>query len=131
MKARAAATLPAQDMERAKAWYADKLGLKPAGLDPLGGAFYELSGGTGFLLYQSTGKPSGDHTQMALESQDIDAALKDLRSRGVKFEEYDTPQLKTVNGVATFGDLKAAWFKDSEGNLLSIGSPVPVTAARS
>jgi catechol 2,3-dioxygenase-like lactoylglutathione lyase family enzyme len=131
MELRAAATLPAQDMERAEAWYAEKLGMKPVGHDPLGGAQYELSGGTGFLLFQSTGKASGDHTQIALETQDFDAAVNDLRAKGVKFEEYDNPAIKTVNGVAQFGDLKAAWFKDSEGNLLAIGTPVPVTAARS
>jgi hypothetical protein len=66
---------------------------------------------------------------MSLEVQDIDSALKELKSRGVKFEDYDTPEIKTIDGVAQFGELKAAWFKDSEGNLLAIGNPVPVTAA--
>lgn len=130
MQARAAAALPAQDLERAKAWYAEKLGLKPKGFDATGGALYELSGGTGFLLFQSSGKPSGTHTQMAIELQDFDQTLRDLRARGVTFEEYDLPGLKTVNGVAELGDLKAAWFKDSEGNVIGIGTPVPVTAAR-
>lgn len=130
MQARAAAALPAQDLERAKAWYAEKLGLKPKGFDATGAALYELSGGTGFLLFQSSGKPSGTHTQMALELQDFDETLRDLRSRGVKFEEYNLPGLKTENGVAELGELKAAWFKDSEGNVIGIGTPVPVTAAR-
>ena len=130
MKARAAATLPAQDLDRAKAWYAEKLGLTPIGFDPLGGALYELSGGTGFLLFQSSGQPSGTHTQMSLEAEDFDSALGDLRAKGVEFEDYDTPGLKTVNGVAEIEDLKAAWFKDSEGNLLALGTPVPVRATR-
>lgn len=130
MQARAAAALPAQDLERAKAWYAEKLGLKPKGFDATGAALYGLSGGTGFLLFQSSGKPSGTHTQMALELQDFDETLRDLRSRGVKFEEYNLPGLKTENGVAELGELKAAWFKDSEGNVIGIGTPVPVTAAR-
>ncbi|HEY9288334.1 MAG TPA: VOC family protein [Candidatus Dormibacteraeota bacterium] len=130
MQARAGAALPAQDIERAKAWYADKLGLKPTRFDATGGALYELSGGTGFLLFPSSGKPSGTHTQMALELQDFDQTLRDLRARGVKFEEYDFPGLKTVDGVAELGDVKAAWFKDSEGNVIGIGTPVPVTAAR-
>jgi|ERR671925_550599 predicted enzyme related to lactoylglutathione lyase len=130
MQARAAATLPAQDLVRAKAWYSEKFGLKPSGFDPLGGAIYELSGGTGFLLFQSSGQPSGTHTQMSIEVQEFDTTFRDLKARGVKFEDYDLPGLKTVNGVATFGDLKAAWFKDSEGNLVSLGTPVPVTAAR-
>lgn len=130
MQARAAAALPAQDIVRAKAWYAEKLGLKPSGFDPMGGALYELSGGTGFLLFQSSGKPSGTHTQMAVELQDFDATVRDLKAKGVKFEDYDLPGLKTVDGIATFGDVKAAWFKDSEGNVIGIGTPVPVTAAR-
>jgi predicted enzyme related to lactoylglutathione lyase len=129
MQARAAAALPAQDLDRAKAWYSEKLGLTPTGVDLTGGVVYELSQGTGFLLFQSSGKPSGTHTQMALEVQDFDATLRDLKARGVKLEEYDLPGLKTVNGVAEMGDLKAAWFKDSEGNVIGIGTPVPVTAA--
>jgi catechol 2,3-dioxygenase-like lactoylglutathione lyase family enzyme len=129
LKAHAMATLPAQDIERAKAWYADKLGLTPVGQDPLGGAVYEFTDGTRFLLFQSSGQPSGTHTQLALEVDDVDSTFQDLRARGVKFEEYDFPGLKTVNGVATFGELKSAWIKDSEGNLIGVGSRVPVTAA--
>jgi catechol 2,3-dioxygenase-like lactoylglutathione lyase family enzyme len=129
LKAHAMATLPAQDIERAKAWYADKLGLTPVGQDPLGGAVYEFTDGTRFLLFQSTGQPSGTHTQLGLEVDDVDSTFQDLRARGVKFEEYDFPGLKTVNGVATFGELKSAWIKDSEGNLIGVGSRVPVTAA--
>jgi predicted enzyme related to lactoylglutathione lyase len=131
MKARAAAALPAQDLERAKAWYADKLGLTPAGVDMAGGLVYELSDGTGFFIFQSAGGPSGTHTQMALEVQDFDADLKELRAHGVKFEDYDLPGLKTVDGVAELGPVKAAWFKDSEGNVIGIGTPVPVTASAS
>ena len=131
MNARASATLPAQDLERAKAWYADKLGLKPTGSDPLGGAQYQLPDGTGFLLFPSAGKPSGTHTQMALDMQDFDTTVRDLRANGVKFEDYDIPGLKTVNGVAEFGEMKGAWFKDSEGNLIAIATPTPVGAATS
>ncbi len=130
MQARAAAALPAQDLERAKAWYAEKFGLKPSGFDPTGGALYQLSEGTGFLLFQSSGKPSGTHTQMAIELQDFDSTVRDLKARGVKLEEYDLPGLRTVDGIAAFGESKAAWFKDSEGNVIGIGTPVPVTAAR-
>ena len=104
------------------------MGLTPAGQDPLGGAVYELADGTRFLLFQSSGAPSGTHTQLALEVEDADSTFRDLRGRGVKFEEYDVPGLKTEDGVATFGELKSAWFHDSEGNLIAIGTPVPVTA---
>ena len=94
-KPHAMATIPALDLERAKAWYKDKLGLTPAGQDPLGGAVYELADGTRFLLFQSSGAPSGTHTQLALEVEDADSTFRDLRGRGVKFEEYDVPGLKT------------------------------------
>ena len=129
---RAAAMLPAQDLERAKAFYRDKVGLTPTQeRDPMGGLLFELSDGTGFAVFQSSGKPSGTHTQMALEVPDLDAAVKDLRARGLKFEEYDSPGLKTVNGIADIAGTKVAWFKDSEGNLIAIGLPVPVPAPRS
>ena len=130
-QARAAAMLPAQDLERAKAFYRDKLGLTPTQeRDPMGGLLYELSGGTGFAVFLSSGKSSGTHTQMALEVQDIDAAVKDLRARGLKFEEYDSPDLKTKDGVAEIAGTKVAWFKDSEGNLIALGLPVPVAASK-
>lgn len=129
MQARAAAMLPAQDLERAKAFYRDKLGLTPTQEgDPMAGATFELSGGTGFAVFLSSGKPSGTHTQMALEVQDLEATVKDLRSRGLKFEEYDSPGLKTKDGIAEVAGTKVAWFKDSEGNLIAIGLPVPVAA---
>ena len=92
---------------------------------------YELSGGTGFAVFLSSGKASGTHTQLALEVPDVEAAVKDLRARGLKFEEYDSPELKTVNGVAEIGGTKVAWFKDSEGNLIAVSLPVAVPATRS
>ena len=125
--ARAAATLPAQDMERAKAFYRDKLGLTPTQENP-GGVMYALAAGTGFGVFPSSGKPSGTHTQLAIEVEDLEGAVKDLKAKGVKFEEYDTPGLKTVNGIADLDGSKLAWFKDSEGNLLVISLPVPVAA---
>jgi predicted enzyme related to lactoylglutathione lyase len=129
--ARAAAMLPAQDLERAKAFYRDKVGLTPTQeRDPMGGLLYELSDGTGFAVFLSSGKASGTHTQLALEVPDLDATVKDLRARGLKFEEYDTPQLKTVNGIADIAGTKVAFFKDSEGNLIAIGLPVPVAATK-
>jgi catechol 2,3-dioxygenase-like lactoylglutathione lyase family enzyme len=126
-QSRVAAMLPAQDLERAKAFYRDKLGLTPVHEDP-GGVLYQMAGGTGFGVFRTGGAPSGTHTQMALEVPDVEAAVKDLRSRGVKFEEYDSPMLKTVDGVANIGGTKAAWFKDSEGNVVGLGVPVPVPA---
>lgn len=129
-QARAGATLPAQDMERAKAWYSEKLGLTPAGADQFGAAAYELAEGTGFALFQSAGRPSGTHTQLGFDVDDVPAMVKVLKARGVTFEEYNSPPLVTVDGVAQIGEVKGAWFKDSEGNLLAIGTRTPATARR-
>src|SRR5918911_2747712 len=123
--------LPVQDLERARAFYAEKLGLEPVEERP-GGLRYRCGAGT-FVLFASTGVASGDHTQMAWEVDDIEAVVHRLRSRGVVFEEVDVPGLRTVDGIAevegnypSSGGVgeRAAWFRDSEGNLLGIGQPV-------
>ena len=112
-------TLPAADLERAKRFYAEKLGLSPATESP-GGIFYELAGGTRFILYPTPNPTRAGHTQMGIATTDIDAEVEALRSRGVVFEEYDFPGLKTENGIAQTGMTRAAWFKDSEGNMIGI-----------
>lgn len=125
-----ATRLPAQDLERARSFYAEKLGLEPVEERP-GGLLYRCGKGF-FALFQSAGAPAGTHTQMGWEVADLEATVAALRSRGVVFEEYDLPGLKTVNGIAQIAGNypskgrgeKAAWFKDSEGNLLGIGQPV-------
>jgi len=94
----ASARLPAQDLERAKAFYAEKLGLSPNEERP-GGLRYRC-GNSWFSLFESSGKPSGNHTQLAWEVDDIEAVVAELRTRGVVFEEYDLPGLKTINGIA-------------------------------
>ena len=124
---RAAATLPAQEIARAKAFYRDKLGLTPTQEDQAG-LRYELAAGTVFGVFPSSGKSSGTYTQLAIEVEDVEQAVRDLQSKGVKFEEYDTPMLKTVNAIADFGGTKGAWFKDSEGNLIALALPVPIAA---
>jgi catechol 2,3-dioxygenase-like lactoylglutathione lyase family enzyme len=115
----AVATLPAQDIERAKAFYSDKLGLKPTE-ESEQEAIYTV-GDTMFSVFPSFGAPSGEHTQMGFMVEDIDATVTALRDSGVVFEEYDLPGLKTVNGIAELQDERAAWFKDSEGNVLAVG----------
>lgn len=127
--ARAQASLPAQDLDRAKAFYAEKLGLQPFEADAAN-ARYRTGGDTEFNIYQTGNKPSGTHTQMAFIVEDIVAEVNGLKSKGVKFEEYDFPGLKTKDGIAEAGDAKAAWFIDSEGNVLGIIQPVRVTAGR-
>src|SRR5207248_11143882 len=119
-KARVATRLPAQNLSRARAFYAEKLGLEPAEERP-GGLLYRAAEGA-FALFESAGAPSGAHTQMAWEVDDIEAVVAGLRARGVAFEEYDLPGLKTINGITEvegnypskggIGE-RAAWFRDS------------------
>ncbi len=113
-------TLPASDITRAKAWYQEKLDLKPVE-ESEDGAWYE-SGGTRFLLYPSQFAGTNQATAAGFEVDDFDAAASMLRSRGVTFEEYDFGEdFRTVDGVFTTSDgSKACWFKDSEGNILSL-----------
>lgn len=129
--ARVATRLPAQDLNRARRFYADKLGLEPAEERP-GGLLYRAGSGD-FALYDSTGASPGTFTQIAFEVDDLDATVAELRARGVMFEEVDVPGLRTVDGIAVVegnypsklaqGE-RAAWFRDSEGNLLGVGQPL-------
>jgi catechol-2,3-dioxygenase len=114
----AEATLPARDLDRAKTFYSDRLGLNPVSEDRAGVHF--VMGGSRFRLFKSGGVASGAHTQLALVVAELDSVVSELKSRGVEFENYDYPNLKTIDGVADLGYARAAWFKDSEGNLLGI-----------
>jgi len=127
-----ATRLPAQDLARARAFYAEKLGLEPVEERP-GGLLYHPAGGGEFALFETAGAPSGTHSQMAFNVDDIDAVAAGLRARGVVLEEYDLPGLQTVDGIAEVegnypskggrGE-RAVWFRDSEGNMLGIGQPI-------
>jgi catechol 2,3-dioxygenase-like lactoylglutathione lyase family enzyme len=112
------ATLPVKDINRAKKFYADKLGLTPKEETPAG-LVYQCKD-SWFLLFPSTGESNGSFTQLGWETDNIEAEVAELKSRGLQFIEYNLPDFKTVNSVATTGSTRAAWFKDSEGNLLGI-----------
>jgi predicted enzyme related to lactoylglutathione lyase len=114
------AALPVEDLGRARAFYEEKLGLTPT-REVEGALFYKGSGNSGFLLFPTSGRPSGQHTQMAWFVKDIAATVAELKRRGVRFEEYDFPGLKTIDGIADLGYELSAWFRDSEGNLLALG----------
>jgi catechol 2,3-dioxygenase-like lactoylglutathione lyase family enzyme len=125
-----ATRLPAKDLQRARRFYAEKLGLEPVE-ERSGGLLYRCGNGR-FALFESSGSASGTHTQMGWEVEDIEAVVAELKRRGVVFEEVDIPGLRTVNGIAEVegnypsvgvGE-RAAWFRDSEGNLLGIGQPI-------
>lgn len=115
-------TIPASDLDRAVKWYDEKLGLRPR-VAELMGYTYELGSGTGFLLYPTANAGQAPNTLATFSSSDVKADVAALRARGVVFEEYDFPGLKTEGGVAQMGEGRwAAWFKDSEGNILAIGN---------
>jgi catechol 2,3-dioxygenase-like lactoylglutathione lyase family enzyme len=128
---RVATRLPAQDLGRARAFYSQKLGLEPVDERP-GGLLYRVAAGE-FALFASAGAPSGAHTQMGFEVVDLEATVAELRARGVVFEEYDGPGMRTRDAIADIegnypskgarGE-RGAWFRDSEGNMLGIGQPV-------
>jgi catechol 2,3-dioxygenase-like lactoylglutathione lyase family enzyme len=111
-------TLPAMDVERAAKFYTEKVGAVAAESTE-GGSFFSV-GDSKFAIYPTPNPNRGGHTQMGLRVPDVRAAVADLRSRGVVFEEYDFPGLKTVDGVAETGGVSAAWFKDTEGNTIGV-----------
>ena len=121
------ATIPAQDIKRARQFYEQKLGLT-AGEEQQDGSVEYRTGNSTFLVFPSMGKASGDHTQMGLDVDDIKAAANELKSKAIKLEEYDYPDFKTKDGIADLPDgSKGAWFKDTEGNLIALAQRVPAT----
>jgi len=111
--------LPVKDLTRARAFYEGKLGLKPIGLKPDGKFTYECAGST-LALFPKEGGTKADHTAVSFRVADITASIAELEGAGVKFEDYDFPGLKTVGHVCVLGAEKAAWFLDTEGNILCL-----------
>jgi predicted enzyme related to lactoylglutathione lyase len=124
--ARAIAVIPVSNLERGIEFYEGRLGLpveqRIDSIPQNREARFKV-GETGFSIYESVGAGQSRATVMAFEVGDIEATVEDMRSRGVAFEEYDLPELKTERGVATTGDEKAAWFKDPDGNILAVVQP--------
>jgi catechol 2,3-dioxygenase-like lactoylglutathione lyase family enzyme len=115
------AMIAVKDLSRAKEFYSGKLGLTAADELPAGAVRYEGQGGTWFLLYQSEFAGTAKSTCMRFEVEDIEVAVKELRDRGIVFEEYDLPGVKTVEGIARHeSGARGAWFKDPDGNILQI-----------
>ncbi|MFC6354857.1 VOC family protein [Luethyella okanaganae] len=113
------AVLPAQDITRARTFYSEKFGIEPDE-SSVEGDFYRLTDGFTFLLYETPYAGTAQNTAMGWETEDLDTEVARLRSLGVEFQDYDIPGLKTENGIATTGSEKAAWFTDSEGNILAV-----------
>jgi catechol 2,3-dioxygenase-like lactoylglutathione lyase family enzyme len=112
-------TIPVVDLARAREFYEGRLGLKPAGPSTPDGILYECGGGTRLFLYPRAATKA-DHTVASFVVDDIDSAVRDLKARGVVFEDYDLPDVTITGSIATLAAEKAAWFKDTEGNILAV-----------
>ena len=109
------ATAAAIDLDRARRWFEERLGLIPERKDA-GGVWYRFAGDTWLYLYGTPSAGTARNTVAGWTVTGIEVVMADLRGRGVVFEDYDFGELKTLAGLADFGTAKAAWFKDSEGN---------------
>ena len=118
------AYLPVKDVARARAFYEQKVGFAP-GREAAGGVFYEFGGRTACFLYPTPNAGTNRASQAFWTVEDVEREVAELKERGVRFEEYDTPGIKTVNGIATGGGTKSAWFKDPDGNILAIVQTMP------
>jgi catechol 2,3-dioxygenase-like lactoylglutathione lyase family enzyme len=113
------ATIPVVDLNRAKDFYTNKIGLE---IDQESEGDVTLKAGDGTYLYLYKREPSkGDHTLAAFSVPDLEKVVNELISKGITFEQYDTEYIKTNElGIAEWDEMKVAWFKDSEGNILGI-----------
>lgn len=117
-------TLPASDLQRARKFYQDVLGFSPEGeMEPEMTTTFR-SGNATFEVFSSQFAGTNKATAAGWVVEDLEATVSDLRSKGIRFEEYDLPEMKTVEGILKGPDgSKAAWFKDSEGNILGLFMP--------
>jgi predicted enzyme related to lactoylglutathione lyase len=111
--------IPVADIGRARKFYEGTLGLEPKE-EYGGGVIYEFGKGSRVFMYPSPGAGTSKASTAFWAVDDVAAEVAELKARGVVFEEYDMPGLKTVNGIATGRGARTAWFKDSEGNILAI-----------
>jgi predicted enzyme related to lactoylglutathione lyase len=126
-RASVTANIPAADLDRARSFYADTLGLTPSSeMADAGMLIYRTDGGTTFQVYQTEFAGQAGHTIAQFHVDDVEGEARALQEKGVALETYDMPGVTWDNGVADMGAIgKAAWFKDSEGNILCIDSGYP------
>ena len=113
------AYIPAKDLVRARKFYETKLGLKPK-QEINGGVVYEFAQGTACFLYLTPNAGTSKASQAFWSVADVDREIQALKAKGVVFEDYDLPGEKSPSGALTAGGAKAAWFKDSEGNIMAL-----------
>ena len=112
------AYIPASNVPRARKFYEQQIGLKPKE-EYAGGVIYEC-GGAEVFLYPTPNAGTSKASQAYWQVTDVEAEVADLKSRGVKFEEYNMPGMNMINSISTAGGAKTAWFKDTEGNILAV-----------
>jgi len=112
--------LPVKDMDRAREFYQNRLGLTPEGARPDGKFLFRCNGGATLALFPKPEGTKAGHTAVSFVVDDIVAEIRDLKAHGVKFHDYDLPGFKTIEHVAVVGSDKAAWFNDTEGNILCV-----------
>jgi predicted enzyme related to lactoylglutathione lyase len=111
--------LPVTDAERAGHFYADALGLRKSGAGSDGTLYFEAGGGAIGLRPMKAGQQS-ENTALSFEVSDLETEISDLEAKGVQFQDYDLEDFKTVRHIATMGGERAAWFTDTEGNVLCL-----------
>jgi len=119
-KGKAHPTLPVTNIERAKKFYSETLELKLREELAPGHLLYDAGEGTFLVVYERPTPTTADSTAASFIVDDVEETVKELKDRGVVFEEYDFPGLKTVNNIATMGNVKGAWFKDPDNNILAV-----------
>jgi len=117
--AQVTAMLPVKDLDRARRFYEQQLGLAAGSAKP-DGKFVYRCGGTEIALFPRPGGTKAEHTALSFKVDDIRASIRELEARGVRFADYDLPGLKTLEHVCVLGAEKAAWFQDPEGNILCL-----------
>lgn len=117
-------TIAVTDLKRAKDFYEGKLGLtEDMSMSDDNGVLYNAGQGSKLYIYSRSNAPTADHTQVSFKVDNIETSIDELSAKGVSFEHYEMPEmgLKTdEKGVAVMGNLKSAWFKDPDGNILSL-----------
>ncbi len=112
--------LPVTDVDRAQKFYSESLGLDHTGFNDEGSALYSLQGGSTLMLLPRPDSQPSESTAMAFEVDDLSSEISELEDKGVAFEDYDLPELRTVDHVADLGSERAAWFKDPDGNVICL-----------
>jgi catechol 2,3-dioxygenase-like lactoylglutathione lyase family enzyme len=114
------AVVAVSDLNGARTFYSETLGLTPSGMDEPGGVLYDCGGGTRLLVYESGFAGKNEATAASWQVDDLEGEIAALEAKGIAFEEYDLPGIERVGAIHTTGGIRAAWFKDPEGNILNL-----------